>query len=146
MKKILALMFVLSIGLANNSCSSDDDDPAVQFTIVGTWKITGKYINNTPHDITDDCSLKGDLKFVNGGAYVEDIWIENETMPCHLYESIGGNWMKNGDSYTIVISTPDAISVLPETFTPELTAGNINEFKISATSLGTTTTLVFSKQ
>lgn len=77
---------------------------------------------------------------------MEDVWSEDDENPCHLEETIGGNWEKNGDSYTVSITTEGGESLLPAQFTPILEQGEINRFKISATILGTTTTLIFTKQ
>lgn len=147
MKKLLGLLLLAGFMTFFVGCSSDDDGPAApQFTIVGTWKVTGKLINNEPQDISDICVYKGNMKFVNGGVYVEDVWSEDDENPCHLEETIGGNWEKNGDSYTVSITTEGGESLLPAQFTPILEQGEINRFKISATILGTTTTLIFTKQ
>ncbi len=138
------LLFTLTFGLT--ACSSDDDGPIEpEFSIVGNWKVSAKMINNVQQDITDECAFKGNVKFVNGGIFVEDVWMETDETPCHLEGTLGGNWEKAGNSYQISISTEGMESILPLVFTPEVTDGNFNQFSISATSLGTTTTLVFSR-
>lgn len=140
-------MLAITLSLGMISCSSDDegsDQP--QFNIVGTWKVTAQYINNTPQDISDICIFKGNVKFINGGTFTEDIWMESDVMDCHLHETIGGTWAKNGNSYTVNITTQGVESILPSTFTPTINNDNITQFEISETSLGTTTRLVFTKQ
>ncbi len=140
-------MFALTISLGFISCSSDDDGGnQPQFSIIGTWKVTAQYINNTQQDISDVCAFKGNVKFISGGTFTEDVWMEGDAMPCHLEETIGGTWVKNGSSYTVNITTTGGVSILPATFTPVIENGVINKFEISASSLGTTTRLVFTKQ
>lgn len=147
MKNVFALMLAMFVGLGMVSCSSDDDNGSTpQFTMVGTWKVTGKFINDTPQDISNDCVYKGNVKFISGGTYVEDVWTEEENVACHLDETIGGNWTKSGNNYTVNITTQGATSILPNSFTAILENGVINKFEIKETSLGTTTRLVFSKQ
>lgn len=146
MKKLLGLLLVIGFGLGFIGCSSDDDGPnEPEFSIVGTWKVTGKLINGVTQDISGVCEYKGNVKFVSGGIFVEDVWGETTDHPCHLMETIGGTWEKNGDSYKVIVTTEGFESILPETFTPEVQSGNLNQFRISATSLGTTTTLIFTK-
>lgn len=146
MKKLLGLLLVIGFGLGFIGCSSDDDGPSdPPFSIVGTWKVTGKLINGVSQDISGECMFKGSVKFVSGGIFVEDVWGETSDDPCHLMETIGGTWEKNGDSYKVIVTTEGFESILPETFTPEIQSGNNSQFRISATSLGTTTTLIFTK-
>lgn len=146
MKKVIFLMLALTMGLGVISCSSDDDSGnQPQFNIVGTWKVTAQYINNTQQDISDVCAFKGNVKFISGGTYTEDVWMEDDTTACHLEETIGGTWVKSGNSYTVNITTEGGESILPATFTPTI-GENISQFEISASSLGTTTRLVFTKQ
>lgn len=129
------------------ACNSDDDGPGEPpFTIVGTWKVTGKLINGVPQDISGECVYNGKLVFIDGGVYTEEVYIQDAGTPCHLDQTIGGNWEKNGNSYKVTISTPGGVSILPATFTPIIESGNNTRFEISASSLGTTTTLIFAKQ
>lgn len=147
MKKLVLLMFAFMMSLAFVSCSSDDDsDGQPQFNIVGTWKVTAQYINNNQQDISDICAFKGNVKFINGGTFTEDVWTEEEGVACHLDETIGGTWIKNGNSYSVNITSQGGESILPATFTPVITNNDISKFEISETSLGTTTKLVFTKQ
>lgn len=146
MKKILSLLLLSFFVFNFTSCKSDDDGPNEQpFSIVGSWKISGKLINGVSQDISTECVYNGRMSFINGGIYTEDIYAEDSENPCHLAEIIGGNWQNTGNNYTITVSTPGVNSVLPASFTIETESGNYSEFRISATSLGTTTTLVFSK-
>lgn len=146
MKKILSLLLLSFFVFNFTSCKSDDDGPnEPPFSIVGTWKVTGKLINDVSQDISGVCEYKGNVKFVSGGIFVEDVWGETTDHPCHLVETIGGTWEKNGESYKVIVTTEGFESILPETFTPEVQSGNQSQFRISATSLGTTTTLIFTK-
>lgn len=139
-------MMAMTMSLGLMSCSSDDDSSnEPQFTIVGTWKVTAQYINNVPQDISDVCAFKGNVKFISGGTYTEDVWTEEEGVACHLDETIGGTWTKNGNSYNITISTVGGESILPGTITP-IVGDDITKFEITGSSLGTTTKLVFTKQ
>lgn len=147
MKKSVYLMFTFALSLGFISCSSDDDGPnQPQFNIIGTWKVTAQYINNVPQDISDICYFKGNVKFISGGTFTEDVWMETDEMPCHLHETIGGTWAKSGNTYTVNITTQGGESILPASFTPTIDNNNITQFEISETSLGTTTRLVFTKQ
>lgn len=147
MKKVIFLMLAMTMSLGLISCSSDDDNSNVpEFTIVGTWKVTAQYINNTQQDISSICAFKGNVKFISGGTYTEDVWEEEQGVPCHLEETIGGTWVKNGNNYNITISTVGGQSILPGTITPITENGVINKFEITGSSLGTTTRLVFTKQ
>lgn len=147
MKKLLGIFILIGFTFGFIGCNSDDDGPAEpQFNIVGTWKVSGKLINDVPQDISEDCVYKGNMKFVSGGIYVEDVWNELDGQPCELIETIGGNWVQNLQSYKITITTTGGLSILPQTFTPEIENNNFNRFKISATSLGTTTSLIFTRQ
>lgn len=147
MKKIHYLIFALIIAISTISCSSDDDSPnnEPQFSIVGTWKVTQQFINGVQQDIEPICNFKGNVKFVNGGTYVEDIYALNSSNSCVLSETIGGTWEKHGDSYKINVSEGGDLSILPLNFTPTTDSDNFNKFEISHTALGTTTRLVFTK-
>lgn len=147
MKKIHYLIFVLVTVFGTISCSSDDDSSSnqPQFSIVGTWKVTQQIINGVQQDVEAMCSFKGNVKFVNGGTYVEDIYNLNSENACVLSETIGGTWEKHGDSYSLNIVEGGELSILPSTFTPTTDVNNLNKFEISHTALGTTTRLVFTK-
>lgn len=145
MRKLLSLMLLTVFVLGFTSCKSDDDGPSEPpFSIVGSWKVTGKLINGTAQNISGECVYNGRMSFINGGVFTEDLYTEDEETPCHLDQTIGGNWEKNGDVYTVTIATEGVQSILPPVFTA-VTNENHNEFRISETSLGTTTTLIFSK-
>lgn len=146
MKKVFAILFALTLGFGMISCSSDDDAGGPEFTIHGTWKVTGKFINDVSQDISGECIYKGNVKFISGGTFVEDVWTEEQNVACHLDETIGGNWTKSGNNYTVTITTQGGTSILPNTFTTITESGVINKFEIKETSLGTTTRLVFTKQ
>jgi len=147
MKKVFALMLISFLGFGLVSCNSDDDgNNEPEFSIVGTWKVTEKYINNEIQDISGECVYNGNIKFINGGTYVEDIYMETDDVPCSLVETIGGTWSKSGNNYTLHITTQGYESMMPETFTAEVEGTDFNHFEISETSLGTTTTLVFTRQ
>ena len=146
MKKVFAMMLALTLGLGMVSCSSDDDGNQPQFSIIGTWKVTEKYVDGNIQDISDDCIYNGTIKFINGGTYVEDVFEETEEQPCSLVETIGGTWSKSGNNYTLNITTQGYESMMPTTFTAVVDGNDLNHFEISETSLGTTTTIVFSKQ
>lgn len=147
MKKVFALTLVSFLGFGLFSCNSDDDsNPEAQFSIVGTWKVTEKYINGNIQDISEECVYNGGIKFINGGTYVEDVYMETDEVPCTLVETIGGTWSKSGNNYTLNITTQGYESMMPETFIAEIDGTDYSHFEISETSLGTTTTLVFTRQ
>lgn len=80
MKKVLALLFALTIGFGLNSCSSDDDGGVPAYTVVGKWKITSYTING---ETFEDCVNKGIRQFKNDGVYLQDDYeIDPETEQC----------------------------------------------------------------
>ncbi len=145
MKKLFAMLFVLTMGFGLISCSSDDDNGGgPQFTIHGTWKVTQVFINGVEHDVNDYCPYKGSFQFISGGTYVENGYELVETN-CLSSEPIGGTWTKSGNNYTLTLNGGVASSVLPSTFTPITNTDDINKFELNLSAGGIPTKLVFRK-
>ena len=148
MKKVFAMLLILTMGFGLVSCSSDDDSVSgPQFTIVGTWKVTQIFINNVEANVDDYCPYNGTFQFINGGTYVENGYeMEMVNLDCIPLDVVGGNWAKNNNSYTLTLNGGETSTVLPSTFTPIIDSDNINKFELSLSAGGIPTRLVFTKQ
>lgn len=80
MKKVLALLFAITIGFGLNSCSSDDDAGIPEYSVVGKWKIEQYTVNGIE---VEQCENKGVRQFKNDGVYLQDDYeIDPETEVC----------------------------------------------------------------
>ena len=80
MKKVLALLFVITIGFGLNSCSSDDDAGIPEYSVVGKWKIEQYTVNGIE---VEQCENRGVRQFKNDGVYLQDDYeIDPETEVC----------------------------------------------------------------
>lgn len=80
MKKVLALLFAITIGFGLNSCSSDDDAGIPEYSVVGKWKIEQYTVNGIE---VEQCENRGVRQFKNDGVYLQDDYeIDPETEVC----------------------------------------------------------------
>lgn len=69
MRKVLALIFAVTIGFGLNSCSSDDDVSFPEYSVVGKWKIQQYTVNGVDLEL---CENQGIRQFKNDGVYLQD--------------------------------------------------------------------------
>lgn len=80
MKKVLALLFAITIGFGLNSCSSDDDAGIPEYSVVGKWKVEEYRVNGVE---IEQCENRGVRQFKNDGVYLQDDYeIDPETEVC----------------------------------------------------------------
>lgn len=103
MKKVFAVLLILTVGLGITSCSSDDDSDGPNYSVVGKWNITSYTIDGQERE---DCAMNGVRQFKTDGSYLQDEYEENaDTGVCEEIEDspLIGTYTKSGDDIQITV-------------------------------------------
>ena len=115
MRSILLTGFICAF---LTSCSNDDDNNSGQeFTIVGEWEITQRFINNQEQQL-GECEPFTIYRYNSDGTYYERAYAADLNSPClqNPFIEFNGNWSNSGSTYTISFTGPNTADIFDVQF------------------------------
>lgn len=102
MKKLFLFLCLFLVAVSFNSCNNnddgDDEDIVIIDKIIGKWKFSEMWYNNTPITLTD-CERMMTLEFYDNGTYKEKDFEDAEFQGnCKPLETVFGTWENLGNS------------------------------------------------